>query len=367
MRDITDRKKADKQLKVALQDSEALARESAELREFGDMLQSCQQVDEAYRMSQNALPRILGNRPGALYIINPSHDLVESVANWNKCATSEPVFHPDDCWGLRRGKAYGGLGSPMVCSHVRSVSDAAYLCVPLIAQGETLGVLYLEDSENAAAASQLTGFDRTTLHRRAMAVGERISLALANLRLRELLRNQSIRDPLTGLFNRRYLEESLNRELHRASRTGRNVSLVMLDLDHFKHFNDTFGHQVGDVLLKEVAGVVRSRVRAGDLACRFGGEEFALIIAEVDAEGAQRCMETIRESIKHLSLHERGQTLGTITVSAGVASYPANADTPEELVRHADEALYRAKKAGRDRVVIYEPLEVSPSSAEQSS
>jgi diguanylate cyclase (GGDEF)-like protein/PAS domain S-box-containing protein len=358
LRDITDRKKADEQLTVALLESETLARESKELSELGDSLHSCQTVEEAYKMSENALSGILGLRPGALCIINSSRDLVESAATWNNCTTTELLFHPDDCWGLRRGKPYGGPGSPMACSHVRASGAMNFLCVPLVAQGETLGVVYVEDKLSLLAPSpQKVQFEQSTLKRRTIAVAERISLALVNLKLRELLRNQSIRDPLTGLYNRRYLEESLNRELHRAKRTGRNVSLVMLDLDHFKQFNDTFGHQGGDILLKEAAEVIKSRVRAGDIACRYGGEEFSLILAEVDTEGAQRCVENIRERIKHLSLHNRGQTLGTVTISAGIAAYPTDADSSEDLIHAADQALYRAKKAGRDCIFVYESLE----------
>jgi diguanylate cyclase (GGDEF)-like protein len=217
-----------------------------------------------------------------------------------------------------------------------------------------------------APSPQAVQFEQATLKRRTIAVAERVALALANLKLRELLRNQSIRDALTGLYNRRYLEESLKRELHRANRASRNVSLVMLDLDHFKHFNDTFGHQVGDILLKEVAGVIKSRMRAGDLACRYGGEEFSLILAEVGTEGAQKCVESIRETIKHLSLHHRGQTLGTITVSAGIATYPAHGTNSEELIRAADEALYRAKKAGRDCISVYEPTESTSKLADKT-
>ncbi len=360
LRDITDRKKADEQLTVALKESEMLARESRELSELGDSLQSCQTVDEAYKMSEKALSGILGHRPGALCILNSSRDLVESAATWNNCSTTLPVFHPDDCWGLRRGKPYGGPGSPLPCSHVPASDATNCLCVPLVAQGETLGLLFVEDNASLLASSpQAVQFEQATLRRQSIAVAERVSLALANLRLRELLRNQSIRDPLTGLYNRRYFEESLNRELHRANRTRRPISLVMLDLDHFKHFNDTFGHQVGDILLKEIAGVIKSRVRAGDLACRFGGEEFSLILAEVDTEGANKCVEGIREAIKHLSLHDRGQTLGTVTVSAGIAAYPKHGETAEDLIRAADESLYRAKKAGRDCIFISEPLESS--------
>jgi diguanylate cyclase (GGDEF)-like protein/PAS domain S-box-containing protein len=358
LRDITDRKHADERLKVALLESEALAKESKELSELGDSLQSCQKVEEAYRMCQNALSGILGMRPGVLFVLNPSRDLVESAATWNKCSTTELVFHPDDCWALRRGKTYGGPGSPLPCSHLVASTAINYLCVPLVAQGETFGILYIEDNTGLLAPSpQAVQFEQATLNRRANAVAERVSLALANLKLRELLRNQSIRDALTGLYNRRYLEESLNRELQRAKRAGRNLSVVMLDLDHFKHFNDTFGHQVGDILLKEVAGAIKGRVRAGDLACRYGGEEFALILSEVDSEGTLKCAESIRDAIKHLSLHHRGQTLGTITVSAGIATYPAHGDNSEDLIRAADEALYQAKKAGRDCIIVYENLE----------
>jgi diguanylate cyclase (GGDEF)-like protein len=358
LRDITDRKKADEQLKVALLESEALGKEGKELSEFGDALQTCQTLEEAYKMSENALPRVLGLRPGALCVLNPSRDLVESVANWNNCSSTENVFHPDDCWGLRRGKPYGGPGSLLPCSHVDAFCGTNYLCLPLLAQGETLGLLFVEDTISLVAHSpEAIQVEQAALRRRASAVAERVSLALANLKLREMLRNQSIRDPLTGLYNRRYLEESLNRELHRANRAGRIISLAMLDLDHFKHFNDTFGHQVGDILLKEVAGVIKGRVRAGDLGCRFGGEEFSIIIAETDAEGTHKCIENIRDAIKHLSLHNRGQTLGTITVSAGIAMYPAHGENAEQLIRAADEALYWAKKTGRDRICVYDPVE----------
>ena len=367
LRDITGRKKADEQLRVALMESEALERESRVLSELGDSLQSCLNVDEAYAMSQRSLAGILGNQPGALYILNSSRDLVESVATWNDCTTTEPVFHPDDCWALRRGQPYSGLSGPLPCAHVHFPGDAKYLCIPLAPQGETLGILYIEDrSATADSASPEAQFAQAALKRLAIAAATRVSLALANLRLREMLRSQSIRDPLTGLFNRRYMEECLNRELHRAQRTGRKLSLVMLDLDHFKHFNDTFGHQVGDILLKEVAGVIKSRVRGGDLACRFGGEEFSLIIAEIDTEGTYRCVEHIREAIKHLALHDRGQTLGTITVSAGIAVFPEHGEGQEALVRAADEALYRAKKSGRDRIVIYEPQEAGAGSIEKT-
>lgn len=355
VRDITDRKEADRKLSDALQDAKAHARENMELSELGDLLQSCQTIEEAYKMSENALAHIFGSHPGALCIINPSRDLVEARAVWNNCATTEIAFIPDACWALRRGKPYGenGSGTPVACSHLRGKLIGAYLCVPLIAQGETLGVIYLETAPRANGASDGEQVQRDRLRRSAIAVAERVSLALANLRLREMLRNQSIRDPLTGLFNRRYLEESLNRELRRAVRAKRSVSVVMLDLDNFKHFNDTFGHQAGDLLLKEVASLLQVRLRAGDLACRFGGEEFSLVLCEADVEGTLKCVRTICDAVRHLSVDYRGQTLGRITISAGIANYPAHFDTLEDLIHAADKALYIAKSNGRDCVVVY--------------
>ena len=354
LRDITDRKEADERLSAALRESEADVKERADLSNFADLLQSCQTVEEACRVSERALLQIFGSRPGALCLTNASRNLVESVAAWHDCSTTEDVFDPKDCWALRLGRPYSGgdANSPLRCSHVSPSLAGDYLCVPLAAQGETLGVLYIEDTlpSSESSAERIDAL-RKQLHRRATAVAERISLALANLRLREVLRNQSIRDPLTGLFNRRYLEESLVRELHRATRTGRKVSFVMLDLDHFKAFNDSFGHQAGDLLLREAAEVIKARVRAGDLACRYGGEEFALILSEADTEGAQVCMEKIRDAVRHLSLQYRGETLRAVTVSVGIATFPLHADNPEELIRAADGALYQAKEQGRDRIV----------------
>jgi diguanylate cyclase (GGDEF)-like protein len=359
IRDVTDRKHADKQLSNALQAAKSHARENIQVSKLGDLLQACNTVEEAYKVSESALAHIFGSRPGALCIINSSHDLVEARAIWNNCSTTETAFNPDDCWGLRRGKPHGenDSGIPVSCSHLHSDFQGDYLCVPLSAPGETLGVLYLDKGPRAQGPlSDGELIQRAAVNSLASAVAERVSLALVNLRLRELLKNQSIRDPLTGLYNRRYLEESLNRELRRAVRAKRSISIVMLDLDHFKHFNDTFGHQAGDLLLKEVSRLLRARLRAGDIACRFGGEEFSLVLCESDLEGTLKCVNSLCDEIRHLSVDYRGQTLGRITVSAGIANYPAHFDNLEDLINAADKALYTAKHHGRDCVVVYDKL-----------
>ena len=190
------------------------------------------------------------------------------------------------------------------------------------------------------------------LARQAAAVGERISLALANLRLREVLRSQSIRDPLTGLFNRRHMEESLEREVHRAARNEECVTLLMLDIDHFKQFNDTFGHQAGDTLLRALGDFLSQRTRGQDVACRYGGEEFVLILAGATAEDGCKRAELLRQELKQLTVQHAGQVLGRISVSIGISAFPGHVATAEELLRAADQALYRAKAEGRDRVVV---------------
>ena len=360
--DISERREAEKKfgqvhdkLNATLQESESRARENAELSNLGDLFQSCQTVAEACNVVASALPGIFGSRPGALCLTSASRNIVETVVVWNDCSSSEQTFAPEDCWALRRGKAHGITDpkSALRCAHVTGTLTGGYLCIPLAAQGETLGVLYIADTTAVSeSSSESAGSSRENLERLATSVGQRISLALANLNLREVLRNQSIRDPLTGLFNRRYMEESLVRELHRAQRKDRNVALVMLDLDHFKVFNDTFGHQAGDMLLGELGNVFKTRVRAGDIACRYGGEEFALILAETDAAGARACVEKIRAEIQHLHLHYRGQPLGSVTISAGIAVFPTHADNAEDLIHTGDQALYRAKAEGRDRVLV---------------
>jgi diguanylate cyclase (GGDEF)-like protein len=128
----------------------------------------------------------------------------------------------------------------------------------------------------------------------------------------------------------------------------------MIDLDQFKRFNDTFGHPAGDALLREFSSVLKRRVRSSDIACRFGGEEFALILGETSAAGACVCVEQIRQDIKQLNVHYLGQPLGSVTLSAGIAVFPADAQNADDLVRAGDTALYRAKTEGRDRIVVYD-------------
>jgi diguanylate cyclase (GGDEF)-like protein len=191
-----------------------------------------------------------------------------------------------------------------------------------------------------------------TQRRLALAVAEQIELTVTNLMLRETLRDQSIRDPLTGLFNRRYLTETLDRELARARREQGPLSVMMLDIDHFKRFNDNYGHDAGDVLLQALSAFLQSQVREGDVVCRYGGEEFTLILPSASLEVTRQRAEHMRNGAKCLQVWHMGQSLGPISVSLGVATFPDHATSGETLLRMADAALYRAKAMGRDRVVV---------------
>jgi diguanylate cyclase (GGDEF)-like protein len=290
-------------------------------------------------------------------MINASKNLVESMAVWGHPeARNDGPFAPNDCWALRRGHAYPATGSlpSFTCQHLRTdasadeqvLADHRHLCLPMIAQGEMLGVL------------TLTGATAISPENREIAVAacEQISLAMANLRLQETLRSQSLRDPLTGLFNRRYLDASFEREIQRAERRQLPLSVLLLDIDHFKHFNDTYGHDAGDALLAQFGSMLGRIVRSDDVTCRYGGEEFTILMPEADAAQALQRADEIRAATRSLEVQHRGLSLGTVTVSIGVATWDEHGRNPEELLRNADNALYLAKNQGRDRCVLAEVL-----------
>jgi diguanylate cyclase (GGDEF)-like protein len=347
-------------LDVTLREAEQREHETIRLTELVDILQSCHTLEEAYEIAGSSLPMLLSAQAGALCITGSSRNIVDAVATWGDSVATLKTFAPENCWALRRGKIHvvTSPSSPLLCSHVRACPEAGYICVPLAAQGETLGVLYLErpSSSPNISKAQLQG-PMEALSRQAVAAGERISLALANLSLREILRVQSVRDPLTGLFNRRYMEESLERELRRGSRNNQCVAVLMMDIDHFKRFNDTFGHQAGDTLLRSLGDFVRQRTRGQDIACRFGGEEFVIILASTSIDAACKRAERLREEMKDLNVEYAGRPLGKITLSIGISVFPVHATTTEELLLLADQALYRAKKEGRDKMVLASEVE----------
>lgn len=317
-----------------------------ELSRYGGMLQSCVRAEEAIGLATQYFSRLLPGTGGTLYRIRASQDYAEEVAHWGEHAINGPAMFPlPDCWALRRGQphVHRAHHELLPCSHVDTPALGAmpsYACVPLIAQGSQLGLLYLSSHDDAFLA-------RLDLVKTA---AEQLSMALSSLDLQARLRVQSIREPLTGLFNRRYLEESLARELARCERRGMPLGLMMLDLDHFKRFNDLHGHAGGDALLSEFGRLLQALSRDEDIACRYGGEEFTLILPEADPITVQARAEAIRAGVEGMRVTHLGQELPPVTVSIGVAMFPQHGGLGESLLRHADAALYRAKHAGRNRV-----------------
>jgi diguanylate cyclase (GGDEF)-like protein len=305
-------------------------------------------VNETSQVIASYCTKLLPDTPGVLYLYRNSRDILEAQASWGKVANHAPTMEPSDCWALKRGQPHLVFGpQDLCCGHDDpSLADAGgRLCMPLVTQGEVIGLLYLEGISSDAATRQAQ-------QRLVTRVAEQVALALSNVQLRETLRRQSIIDPLTGLFNRRFMDETLRRELIRADRKAASLSLIVLDLDHFKHLNDTFGHDAGDAVLKATAQVIRQCVRESDLACRFGGEEMVVILPECDGGTARERAEKIRRAIASLDVQHAGRTLGTVTASLGVAVSTEQGTDAETLLRAADQALYQAKHGGRNRVAM---------------
>ena len=360
--DITERKRGEQQLEEAnanlakrVQQLQRLSNELHLLSEMGGWLQSCNSMDEAYVAMGNSIEPLFPDWVGGLYVISASRNVVESVAGWGPPVRCERVFAPEDCWALRRGQTnwFHGDKQAMHCRHAEGVEVTESLCVPLMAHGEALGILHLQPSSAPGRQLDPAGPRAEADRKLAAVLAEQIGLALGNLKLRETLRSQSIRDPLTGLFNRRYLEESLEREISRANRDRSSIAIIMLDIDHFKDFNDTHGHQAGDAALRTLGEFLKKATRGQDIVCRYGGEEFALVFSGSSLQGALERGETLRDGVKQLQVQYAGRLLGAITVSMGLSLFPDHGTTIADVLRGADQALYCAKRDGRDQMCVW--------------
>ncbi len=368
--EIAQRKAAQLQLTAShqeiarlLADARRQTDEITQISELGSLLHACTTREEVFRLTPERLRRLFPGASGCIALLSQSGNRVESVAKWGIC-NSDQIFSPEQCWALRRGRVHvhpGGRSDPR-CSHL--LGEGPSVCIPLIANGLATGTLSIQDDDPPHPVPD-PELDAQAFSRRrhlAATVAEHISLAMANLVLRESLRSQAVRDPLTGLYNRRYMQEFLDRELHSARRKHRPLAVLMLDLDHFKRYNDNFGHSLGDKALAAVGEALVRSVRAEDIACRYGGEEFTLVLPECSLEQATVRADHIRQRLKEYQDVNAGQFADRITVSIGVAAFDETTDRVDLLLNFADEALYEAKRAGRDRVVAARPACALPAS-----
>jgi diguanylate cyclase (GGDEF)-like protein len=362
--EIAERKAAQKQLIASnqqvgnlLEDSRRQTDEITQISELASLLQACSSREEVFRLIPDRFRRLFPGASGSVALVSASRNRVESVVEWGMNCPADQLFSPEDCWALRRGCTHSHPEgtSATRCAHM--LGEGASVCIPLIANGEAIGTLAIQNDEAPSAMLDAEAAANTFARRRhlAAAAAEHVAVSVANLMLREALRSQAVRDPLTGLYNRRYMQEFLDRELHSARRKRRPLAVMMLDLDHFKRYNDTFGHSAGDKALATVGETLLRCVRAEDVACRYGGEEFTLILPECSLQQATLRAEEIRMRLREAPSPRDCEATDPLTVSIGVAAFDETTDRVDLLLRFADDALFDAKRAGRDRVVSARP------------
>lgn len=334
-------------------------RDTTILREMSEFLQACQTTEETYPLIARFARDLFPNTSGSLFMLQSRDDVLESVSLWGEPVLAARIFAPQDCWAVRRSRIHQVVERDplMTCRHLKDYEGPCSTCIPLINQGQTIGMLHLQniDDTGPMADAFLSGPPDLPDEKLVATFTDHIALALSNLRLKLKLYQLAIRDGLTGLHNRRYMEESLEREIHRAKRKGTSLGILMVDIDHFKYFNDKHGHEAGDTLLKALGNYLKNSVRADDIACRYGGEEFTMILPELTLETAIMRAEAIRAGVEQLRVNYRGLELEKISLSIGVALFPQNGTNWESTLRESDKALYEAKESGRNRVVAARP------------
>jgi diguanylate cyclase (GGDEF)-like protein/PAS domain S-box-containing protein len=356
MRDVTEAQRAREALMCANSD---LARGLTAIEERAHAMQLLEQASEylqcsikeaeVHRLVSEWANRLAPETMGVLLLLDPARSMAQPVSGWGGEAgrpksSLAAGIGSEECWALRRGRVHQSRpGMPAgACAHRGAQAAGAAVCIPLLGQGEPLGVMVVEGPDWALEQARTQ-----MLH----ALADRAAAALANLRLREELRAQTLRDPLTGLYNRRYFDEALDREVSRVVRAGESLALLMIDFDHFKRLNDTYGHPAGDAVLRSVGRLLAHELRATDVAGRIGGEEIAILLPQTDAVSARRVAEHLRMKVRQMQVTHGPVTLAPITISTGIAMAPDDAKEADALLARADEALYRAKREGRNRVV----------------
>lgn len=354
-RDIAARKKAELELKETRTNLQEKVQELQHrtfeincLTDMVNMLQKCTQTNETYGVISQFARELFPTTSGYVMMLDELSGKYQVVISWGDLSLPNSEFNKKDCWSLRLKKLYSmsfEIKKP-VCNHVGSPAPSSTICVPINVEEKDIGILHLQTSPGTFPLKD----DEVQL---AIAMSEQINLALTNIKLSESLHEQAIRDPLTGLYNRYYMEESLEREIFRSERSKKPVSVIMLDFDNFKELNTLYGHFNVDEMLREFGKLLRNSIRGGDIACRYGGDEFLVILPEASIKVTEQRADELRQRVKNLVVRKEGLEPRMATISVGIACWPEHGSSVPQLLRAVDSALLIAKEH-HDCVLIAE-------------
>lgn len=356
LRDISERKaneaqrdKLTSELTHRVEELDRLNEENGLLSGLGSYLQACSSKEEAYDVLLAHVRALFADESGAFYTLGEEKNAA-CVLSWG--SEKDTLMHPvqkQDCWAMRRGVMHKttDAGATLRCRHYNGIGAGSQFCIPVMTQNGPIGLLTL----HVPAADGEHGVDQRVARSVSLMTGiaDRLGPALSGIELRARLREDSIRDPLTKLYNRRFMNESFHREMLRARRANSPLSLIILDLDRFKRVNDEYGHDVGDEVLTMAAQTLCESVREEDFVYRYGGEEFVIVLPGANLDIARERAQEACRKLRALRIDTHKGPLH-VTISAGVATFPEHGKTQEELIVQADKALYLAKQSGRDRI-----------------
>lgn len=354
---INTSKNANDQLNATYKALQTQSNEMLIINNMDSFLSSSYSITETMQILASYLKKLLPNSNGILFLMKASANYLENYCHWGTPLLNENIFVPSQCWALRQGTIYSYIdaNTNIACPHNVNITSPPYLCVPLLAQNELIGLLYIE-IDNA----QIDAIQAKELLKQYQAIIQniagQIAMSISNIRLHEVLKTRSTRDPLTNLYNRAYLLDTLERDIERAKLQNIPIGIVMMDLDHFKNINDRYGHATGDQVLQKVAALITENIKQGDIISRYGGEEFLLVLYNNDTETVLKRIEELRKRISELEFFADQGTFN-VTASFGISMFPEQfSEGPEvlqNLIKASDTALYESKHAGRNRATLY--------------
>ncbi|WP_442942018.1 diguanylate cyclase [Nostoc sp.] len=340
-RSLTD---LNRQLEEKTLELEAKKRELIYLSDMAEMLYSCESEDEVYQVVALTCFKLFPNMSGSISIIANSKNYVQMNSFWGGESRSKEIFSLSDCWALRRGKLnlLSPRNSGLMCSHLIQPVSGTHLCVPLFAQGEVVGSLHLN------ALEEISPEDRQTSE----IIARTLGIALNNLSIKQRLTHENLRDGMTQLFNQSYMESITEQRLAEAERSGQPLSIIFLDIDNFKSYNSRYGHVTANIVLQGLAKLLLKSIRSFDIACRWGGEEFVIVMPNMTLETLRKRVEQLRVDIEQMQLKDGDRLLESITASFGIAvSEPGI--TVKDFLNRANQAMLEAKRTGKNRVREY--------------